>query len=819
MQAKSFPLNLLFLTLLPSGQVLAQSTAENILVKNGSRIPAIPAPQRIDDQHAEPQSNTREQLFLSITVNTGKASDFISVQQDQKQNLYILAKDLRAIRILLDEAIADEHVLNLNDIPQLSYHYDMQKQSLNISVPIEKLTGHTIDLNRNNVNDEDLLNIKSLNATVLNYRLYNTTSDGHNVFSATGELRYNRRWGNLSSGFLYNDNQETAYSHDPFVRLESKWQYVDPVKIQIYTLGDFASNTTDWGSSVRLAGFQWSSAYAQRTDINTSALPQFSGSAALPSTLDLYVNQQKIYTGSIPSGQFDLKTLPFVSGQNVTLVTTDATGQQTVSQQAYYYSSKILSASLKEFSIDVGVPRFNYSTRSDTYDHIVFASGAIRYGYSNQLTLNSGLESSSNGLVNLGLGLAQATWGHGVVNAAIAGSQFKQNQGMLSLIGFEGRLSPDFSFNMSYQRTFDNYYDLARVSKLRYSQHYSELSDEEEQNYSPFAKQITRLGLSYNLSKGSSFNLSYNEIEQADSAYQLVSASIGKELTKNFNLFSSAYKDVSSADNYGIFLALRYQPTPRLHSSSSINRSANSTTYRQEISGSTHQRIGGLGWGASFEHDNNQYDSASVYLNYKARAAYLSAKYNHLEDIDQTVLSATGALVFASGTVFPANEIGKGYAIINNAGPESQIIKGGVNLGTTDRKGRFLIPNLTPYKRHHIYLDPAYLPLDWMVESTEKSAITAYGQGTLVDFSAQHSFSGVLRLVDKDQQVIKPGYPVKLNHHSESVVGYDGEVFVQHLLQHNILEVDLQEQGHCKVQFPFDAHTSSAQFLGVFVCQ
>ncbi|KCX62062.1 type VII secretion system (T7SS), usher family protein, partial [Acinetobacter baumannii 855125] len=142
---------------------------------------------------------------------------------------------------------------------------------------------------------------------------------------------------------LYNGNDENSYSHEKWVRLESKWQYVDPEKVRIYTLGDFISNSPDWGSSVRLAGFQWSSAYTQRGDLVTSALPQFSGSAALPSTLDLYVNQQKIYSGLVPSGPFDIKQLPFISGNEVTLVTTDATGQQSITKQAYYFSSKILA--------------------------------------------------------------------------------------------------------------------------------------------------------------------------------------------------------------------------------------------------------------------------------------------------------------------------------------------------------------------------------------------------------------------------------------------------------------------------------------------
>ncbi|WP_151748884.1 fimbria/pilus outer membrane usher protein, partial [Acinetobacter lactucae] len=227
--------------------------------------------------------------------------------------------------------------------------------------------------------------------------------------------------------------------------LESKWQYVDPEKIRIYTLGDFISNSPDWGSSVRLAGFQWSSAYTQRGDIVTSALPQFSGSAALPSTLDLYVNQQKIYSGLVPSGPFDIKQLPFISGNEVTLVTTDATGQQSITKKPYYFSSKILAKGINEFSVDVGVPRYNYGLYSNDYDDATFASGAIRYGYSNSLTLSGGAEASTDGLSNLGTGFAKNLFGLGVINADIAASQYKDENGYSALLGLEGRISKNIS--------------------------------------------------------------------------------------------------------------------------------------------------------------------------------------------------------------------------------------------------------------------------------------------------------------------------------------------------------------------------------------
>ncbi|RZG92685.1 fimbria/pilus outer membrane usher protein, partial [Acinetobacter pittii] len=351
----------------------------------------------------------------------------------------------------------------INDLNGIQFKYLENEQSLNLKVPSNMLTGYSVDLNGQQITSPQLLKMKPLNAAILNYSLYNTITNDENVFSGTAEGIFNSLIGNFSSGVLYNGSNETSYSHEKWVRLESKWQYVDPEKIRIYTLGDFISNSPDWGSSVRLAGFQWSSAYSQRGDIVTSALPQFSGSAALPSTLDLYVNQQKIYSGLVPSGPFDIKQLPFISGNEVTLVTTDATGQQSITKKPYYFSSKILAKGINEFSVDVGVPRYNYGLYSNDYDDATFASGAIRYGYSNSLTLSGGAEASTDGLSNLGTGFAKNVLGIGVINADIAASQYKDENGYSALLGLEGRISKNISFNTSYRKVFDNYFDLARV--------------------------------------------------------------------------------------------------------------------------------------------------------------------------------------------------------------------------------------------------------------------------------------------------------------------------------------------------------------------
>ena len=805
----------------------AHSFAEQLVDHTNTLIPSVPESIDGNNKYTQEKINGQEQnlnfiqLFLNISINSNPSEDLFSVKQSKDGKLYIRSGDLKTLRVKMDEHIPDSQWVCINELKGIQFKYLENEQSLNLQVPSSMLSDYSVDLNGQSTTNTNLLKMKPLNAAILNYSLYHTITNDESIFSGSAEGIFNSALGNFSSGVLYNGSNETSYSHEKWVRLESKWQYVDPEKVRIYTLGDFVSNSSDWGSSVRLAGFQWSSAYTQRGDIVTSALPQFSGSAALPSTLDLYVNQQKIYSGLVPSGPFDIKQLPFISGNEVTLVTTDATGQQSITKKPYYFSSKILAKGINEFSVDVGVPRYNYGLYSNDYDDATFASGAIRYGYSNSLTLSGGAEASTDGLSNVGTGFAKNLFGVGVINADLAASQYKDENGYSALVGLEGRISKNISFNTSYRKVFDNYFDLARVSQIRYLKE-NQISAEPQNylSYSALADEIIRAGINYNFYAGYGVYVGYNQIKYSDNSYKLLSANLSGSLNKNWGFYSSAYKDYENHKDYGIYFALRYTPSTKVNSITSFSNDSGKTTYRQEVNGFSDPHIGSFGWGGYVERDQDAHtNNASIYGSYRARAAYLTGRYNRIGDNDQVALSATGSLVAAAGRIFAANEIGDGYAVVTNAGPQSQIINGGINLGTTDKSGRFLIPSLMPYRENHIYLDPSYLPLNWNVKSTDQKTVVGYRQGTLVDFGAHQVISGLVRIVDKNNTPLLPGYSVRINGQQDAVVGYDGEVFVPNLLRQNKLEVDLLDHGSCQVNFTYNSNQYSTKKLGPYICQ
>jgi len=805
----------------------AHSFAEQLVDHTNTLIPSVPESIDGNNKYTQEKTNGQEQnlnfiqLFLNISINSNPSEDLFSVKQSKDRKLYIRSGDLKTLRVKMDEHIPDSQWVCINELKGIQFKYLENEQSLNLQVPASMLTGYSVELSGQQTTSSGWLKMKPLNAAILNYSLYHTITNDESIFSGSAEGIFNSALGNFSSGVLYNGSNQNSYSHEKWVRLESKWQYVDPEKVRIYTLGDFISNSSDWGSSVRLAGFQWSSAYTQRGDIVTSALPQFSGSAALPSTLDLYVNQQKIYSGLVPSGPFDIKQLPFISGNEVTLVTTDATGQQSITKKPYYFSSKILAKGINEFSVDVGVPRYNYGLYSNDYDDATFASGAIRYGYSNSLTLSGGAEASTDGLSNVGTGFAKNLFGVGVINADIAASQYKDENGYSTLVGLEGRISKNISFNTSYRKVFDNYFDLARVSQIRYLKDNQITSEPQNYlSYSALADEIIRAGINYNFYAGYGVYVGYNQIKYSDNSYKLLSANLSGSLNKNWGFYSSAYKDYENHKDYGIYFALRYTPSTRTNAITSVSSDSGRLTYRQEVFVLSEPKINSFGWGGYVERDQDAHtNNASIYGSYRARAAYLTGRYNRIGDNDQVALSATGSLVAAAGRIFAANEIGDGYAVVTNAGPQSQIINGGINLGTTDKSGRFLIPSLMPYRENHIYLDPSYLPLNWNVKSTDQKTVVGYRQGTLVDFGAHQVVSGLVRIVDKNNTALLPGYSVRINGQQDAVVGYDGEVFVPNLLRQNKLEVDLLDHGSCQVNFTYNSNQYSTKKLGPYICQ
>lgn len=107
-------------------------------------------------------------------------------------------------------------------------------------------------------------------------------------------------------------------------RLDSAWRYTDPKRAITYQLGDGVSGGLGWASSWRFGGVQIRRNFGLRPDLVTAPVPSLAGTTSVPSTLDLYLNNIKVYSG------------------DASIVLRDALGREIRTRHRYFYNANML---------------------------------------------------------------------------------------------------------------------------------------------------------------------------------------------------------------------------------------------------------------------------------------------------------------------------------------------------------------------------------------------------------------------------------------------------------------------------------------------
>lgn len=180
----------------------------------------------------------------------------------------------------------------------------------------------------------------------------------------------------------------------------------------------------------------------------TYPLPAFAGEAAVPTSLDLFINGYKSSTTELQPGPYTLTNVPFINGAGeAVVVTTDALGRQVSTTLPFYVTSSLLQKGLSDFSVAAGSLRRDYAVEDFSYGTGV-ASASLRHGLSDSFTLETHVETAQSLLLG-GLGGNMRLGTFGVLNAALAQSQFEGEKGHQVALGYQYN-SQRFGFN--YQR-------------------------------------------------------------------------------------------------------------------------------------------------------------------------------------------------------------------------------------------------------------------------------------------------------------------------------------------------------------------------------
>lgn len=774
--------------LLLSGLMSFAAQAENAAAGSSASLVA-PA-------EGELAGPTGSDLYLDLSLN-GNPQGLVHFGL-RGQELWASAATLRQLGFVLPAGVSDP--VRLKSLPGLQIKYDAATQSVEINASAEVLRLPTT------VVDTSTTIVPKASASpglLLNYDLYGTQGRGNtSSLNALTELRAFTGSTVLSNTMMSRSTRlpSEGWTHDS-VRLDTTLSTSFPEDMLTLRVGDTTTASLPWSRSTRIGGVQLSRNFALQPYRTTTPLPAFLGAAALPSQVELYINGMRQYTGQVPAGPFQLKTVPSINGAgNAQVVLTDAFGRATTLDFSLYDTQRLLEAGLSDWSVDLGMVRKDYGLRSFQYGSDPAASGTWRYGVNNSFTMEAHGE-ATKGLVKAGVGGAWLLGQSGVLAGAVARSSYRSEQGSLVNLGYSWR-DNHFNFAVEGTRTYGEYRDVASLYG------------------SAPPRGSGRASVGYTTGSFGSFGLSYLYLRYpAQAATRLASvywfSAIGRSASVNVSL----NQNLDNRRERSLYVGFTWALDGKITASTGVQRDGDRTTFSADAQSSIPGE-GGIGWRAGLRQGGGQ-NGGQAEVDYLGRYGRAMAGISVLGDSRYAYAGATGSIAFMGGQPFAARRIDDAFAVVSTDGIAGVPVRlENRDIGTTDSHGMLLVAPLRAYQNNQLSIDPMQLPADVRIERVKTVATPSDRAGTLVRFGITPVNAAALLLADEAGKPLPLGSRVRVNGGTgePALVGFDGAVYLESLQARNTLEVQTPGGGRCRVSFDYRKEGAGIPQIGPLRC-
>lgn len=758
-------------------------------------------------------------LYLDVTLNQTRSGLVNFVYREDQ--LWANADVLQQLGFIVPPDSTEP--IPLNNLPDLKIDYNARRQTLSLIAPLSLLN---LDTTVRNTRSNHRLQPTTSPGMLLNYNIYgNQTQNNAKNLSAFTELRAFNTLGVLSSTALTTATHSAGNNGDSSnndkdwdgrtVRLDTSWSKSFPDKLITVRAGDILTGALSWTRSTRLGGLQLGTNFDLQPYRATTPLPSFFGSATLPSAVELYVNGLKQYSGDVPTGPFELQTAPSFSGAgNAQLVVTDVLGQSTTLEFSLYDAHRLLQPELSDWSVELGAVRENYGNKSFDYGNNIAASGTWRYGVSNRFTVETHAE-ATKGLSNAGVG---GTWllgrAGGILFASLAGSESQGKDGVQYSTSYSWNNSR-FNIGASATGTKGDYRDVG------------------SQYGSAPARRSEQISTGYSTQSLGSFGISYNQVSLAEQeTTQFASAYWSKSFGRRLSLSANLNQDLNDSANSSASIGASLSLARNISMNSSMQHIDERDVFVADISHSA-PNSGGINWRAQARHiidnsldsNSNRSDSNDglAELSYLGRYGRVQAGVSVNDDSYATYASGTGSLVMMGGGIFPTRQINSGFAVVSTNGIANvPVLLQNSPIGTTNSRGLLLVSPLNAYQSNKIGIDPLDLPADLRIDKVNIDATPTDRAGTLVNFVITPVRSASVALVDSDNELLPLGSQVRQLTNTtvpSTIIGFDGEVYLDTLDEHNVLEIINPSGEICTVSFDYQKQGDEIPLLGPLICQ
>jgi len=576
----------------------------------------------------------------------------------------------------------------------------------------------------------------------INYDLYAERGGGESNLGAIVEAGAFGSFGVLASTAL----GQRADTTKSVVRLDSTWTRDLPERLETLRVGDSISAAGAWGQAARFGGVKFGTNFSTQPTLVTTPLLSAQGDAILPSTVDVFVNGQRVASKDVAPGPFTIDRVPAINGAGqMQVVVTDALGRQQVISQPYYNGPSLLRAGLNEYSLDAGAIRRDYAIQSNDYGDFMMAA-TLRRGVTDHFTAEVHTEGDSGGARAAGLdaALQVGTFGVATLTAAAGG---EDAAGWLGGVGLQ-RNGPRFSLFAQLRFTSEDFSQLGTL----------------ERTDPP--KQRTFGGLGFGLGQYGNLQLSYGQ-----QTYWTGSSSTIFGLSHSVTLGDLGYLSFianhASGDDSStnVFLNWTLPLGERRTASLGIE---NATGYDGEeelkVTASLQKSVP-AGAGAGYYIAMASNEDAQLDYYYQGAAGLVGAEYARRNGQDGWRANASGGLALTSAGIMPARRLDESFAVIQLADyPDMTVYLENQPVGRTDRKGRVLLDSLQPYETNTVSVDPLELPFDASLAAPAMTVTPAYRSGPVVEFPVVRASAATFRLVQADGTPVPAGATVTTRH-------------------------------------------------------
>jgi outer membrane usher protein len=767
-----------------------------------------------------------QKLLYEVVLNSQDTHNVTLFLKDKKNNLYVDTLTIKSWGLILPKEkpvmYFDQEFFNLSDYEGFSYQIDERNLIISLNFPEIYFESTNIFLSNNGF----IMPQKSPLGGYINYNFYSTgpinnkqTGDyvqNSGLFSGTIFGPY----GNLNTEYLIKQgaaiNQNTSGSNNP-IRLQSFYQLDLPDKMQTLILGDSTTAAGAWGQSIAFGGISYQTNFGTQPNYATYPLPVAAGVASIPTSVQLYSNNNLISSQKVTSGPFSINNVPVVNGAGtLNVLTTNVLGQQVITLIPYYASQQLLKPGLQNFSYQLGFIRENYGLNSNLYGPLI---GVLsdKIGITNHLILEGDIEATTQ-QQNYGMSFACSLFNYFIWNGSVAGSQNTLGAGTLLQSGLEHQAETGFSFGGSVTLTSAKYLQIAASPN----------------NLSPSTQIQAFTGAT--LFRDYSFGMSLTELNYRGGSGSLnfISFNLSKNMTRKITLTLSALSNITGSNNHSINLIANFNFGADYNLSFSNTYEGNNggnPAYYQLITDFNKNTPVGPGYGYELQttqyntHNNGQY-SNNYQATYNLNTLHIDTSMSLARQGYTTLYqaNATGAIIYIDKGFYFSPQVQGSFALAETPKLSNvNIYYNNQFIGKTNASGNVIIPNLNPYTDNKVTVHPAELPIDTEIEATEVDPVPYANQGVIIKFPIHKIRPVFFRLNQANKINVPVGAKVYLNGDKKNYyVGYDGEVYLPQLQNgKNVIKADW-EAGSCTTVIHFDKGSygkNPVLNLGVFFCK